>query len=116
MANTKSQWESLNIFLQWPGTKQGRLFSPLLLNRLLQVPAIATGHENEIKRLQIKRKKYNGPCLEIAYSKKPKETTHTQVPGLCTEYCTSFRKVSVCHINMRHPLNLLYDSNVHTII
>lgn len=77
MANTKSQRESLNAFLQWPGTKQGRLFSPLLLNRLLQVLAIATGHENEIKRLQIKRKKYNGPCLETAYSKKPKGTTYT---------------------------------------
>ena len=52
-ANIIFNGEKLKAFPQRSGARQGCPFSPLLLNKVLEVLAMAIREEKEIKRIQI---------------------------------------------------------------
>ena len=60
------------------GIRQGCLFSPLLFNIVLEVPAKATGQDKEIKGIQIRNEEVKLSLFEddmISYIENPKDST-----------------------------------------
>ena len=91
------------------GTRQGCPLSPLLLNIVLEVLAIAIREEKEIRRIQIGREEAKLSLLaddKILYIENPKDTTRKLL-----ELINEYSKVAGYKINTERSLAFLYTNN-----
>ena len=100
--------EKLKAFLLRSGTRQGCPLSPLLFNVILEVLAIATREEKEIKGIQI-GKEVKFPVFavdKVLYIENPKDSIRKLL-----ELIHEFRNVTGYRINTQKSLTFLYTNN-----
>ena len=100
--------EKLKAFLLRSGTRQGCPLSPLLFNVILEVLAIATREEKEIKGIQI-GKEVKFPVFavdKVLYIENPKDSIRKLL-----ELIHEFRNVTGYRINTQKSLTFLYTTN-----
>ena len=111
-ANIILNGEKLKAFPLKSGTRQGRPFSPLLFNIVLEVWATAIRAEKEIKGIQIGKEEVKISLFAddmILHIKNPKHTT-TKLLELINEYS----KVAGYKLNTQISLTFLYTKNKKT--
>ena len=94
------------------GTRQGCPLSPLLLNIVLEVLAIAIREEKEIRRIQIGREEAKLSLFAgdmILYIENPKDPTRKLL-----ELINEYSKVAGYKINTERSLAFLYTNNEKT--
>ena len=93
----------MKVFSLKPGTRQGRPFSPLLFNIVLEVLAITIREEKEIKRIQVGKEIQLSLFADdmILYIENPKDTTRKLL-----ELVNEYNKVA--GINTHKSLAFLY--------
>ena len=108
-ANIILNGEKLKTFLLRSGIRQGYLLSPLLLNIVLEVLAIAIREEKEIKEIQIRKEEVKLSLFVldmILYIENIKDSIR-KLPELISE----FSKVAGYKINTQKSLAFLYTNN-----
>ena len=100
--------EKLKTFPLRSGIRQGCLLSPLLLNIVLEVLAIAIREEKETKRIQIRKEVKLSLFADdmILYIENPKDSIRKLV-----ELISVFSKVAGYKINIQKSLAFLYTNN-----
>ena len=100
--------EKLKTFPLRSGIRQGCLLSPLLLNIVLEVLAIAIREEKEIKGIQIRKEVKLSLFADdmILYIENPKDSIRKLV-----ELISVFSKVAGYKINIQKSLAFLYTNN-----
>ena len=100
--------EKLKAFLLRSGTRQGCPLSPLLFNIVLEVLAIATREEKEIKGIQIGKEEAKISLFadDILYIENPKDSVRKSL-----ELVSEFSKVAGYKINTQKSLAFLYTNN-----
>ena len=90
------------------GTKQGCPLLPLLLNRVLEVPATAIREEKEIKRIQIRKEVQFSLFADdmLLYIENPKDSIRKLL-----ELINEFSKVAGYKINTQKSLAFKYTNN-----
>ena len=104
-ANTVLNDEKLKAFPLRSGKRQGCLLSPLLLNRVLKVLAMASKEEKEIKRIQI-GKEVVKLSLFADDIENPKYTIRKLL-----ELINKYSKVTGYKVNTQNSLAFLYTNN-----
>ena len=107
-ANIILNGEQLKAFPVRSGTRQGRPFSPLLFNIVLEVLATAIREEKEIKGIQIGKEIKMSPFADgmILYIENPKNATKKLL-----ELINEFGEVAGYKINAQKSLAFLYTNN-----
>ena len=111
-ANIILNGENFKAFLLKSGTIQGRPFSPLLFNTVLEVLGTAIREEKEIKRIQNGKEEVKLSLFAddmILHTENPKDTTR-KLLELINEYC----EVALYKINTHKSLAFLYTNNEKT--
>ena len=101
--------EKLKTFLLRSGTRQGCPLSPMLLNIILEVLAMAIIEEKEIKEIQIGKEEVKRSLFAddmILYLESPKDTT-----GKLLELINEFGEVAGYKINTQKLIAFLYTKN-----
>ena len=101
--------EKLKPFPLRSGTRQGCLFSPLLLNTVLEILATAIREEKEIKGIQIGKEEVTLSLFTddmILYIENPKDATRKLL-----ELINEFGKGAGYKINAQKSLAFLYTNN-----
>ena len=99
----------LKAFPLRSGTRQGCPLSPLLFNIVLEILAIASREEKEIKGIQIRKEEVNLSLFAddmILYIENPKDTIRKLL-----ELISEFSKVTGYKINALKTLGFLYTNN-----
>ena len=104
-ANTILNDEKLKAFPLRSGKRQGCLLSPLLLNRVLKILAMASKEEKEIKRIQI-GKEVVKLSLFADDIENPKYTIRKLL-----ELINKYSKVTGYKVNTQNSLAFLYTNN-----
>ena len=107
-ANIILNGEKLKAFPLRSGTRQGCPISALLFNTVLEVLAIATREEKEIKGIQI-GKEVKFPVFavdKVLYIENPKDSIRKLL-----ELIHEFRNVTGYRINTQKSLTFLYTNN-----
>ena len=108
-ANIILNGAKLKAFLLRSGIRQGCPLSPLLLNIVLEVLAIAIREEKEIKGIQIGKEEAKLSLFEddmILYTENPKETIRKLL-----KLISEFIKVTGYKVNTQKSLEFLYINN-----
>ena len=107
-ANIIFNGEKLKAFPQRSGARQGCPFSPLLLNKVLEVLAMAIREEKEIKRIQIGKEVKPSLFADymILYLENPEDTIRKLL-----ELISEFSKITGYKTNIQKSLAFLYTSN-----
>ena len=107
-ANIILNGEKLKAFPLRSGARQGCPFSPLSFNIVLEVLAIATREENEIKGIQIRKEVKLSLFADdmILYIENPKVSMRKLL-----DLISEFRKISGYEINTQKSLPFLYNNN-----
>ena len=107
-ANIILNGEKLKEFPLRSGIRQGCPLSPLLLNIVLEVLAMAIRKEKEIKGIQIGKEVKLSLSADdmILYIEKPKDATRKLL-----ELINKSGKVAGCKINTQKSLAFLYTNN-----
>ena len=100
--------EKLKAFPLRSGTRQGCLFSPILLSIVLEVLATAIREEKEIKRIEIRKEVKLSQFADDMklYIENPKDSIRKLL-----ELISEFSNVIVYKINTQKSLAFLYTNN-----
>ena len=108
-ANIILSGEKVEAFPLTSGTRQACPLSPLLINIVLEVRAIAIREEKEIKGIQIRKKEVNLSLFaddRIVYIENTKDTIRKLL-----ELISELSKVTGYKINTQKSLAVLYTNN-----
>ena len=107
-ANITLNGKKLKAFPLRSGTRQGCPLLPLLFNIVLEVLAIATREEKEIKGIQIRKEVKLSLFADdmILYTENPKDSIRKLL-----ELISEFSNVAGYKINTQKPLSFLYTNN-----